>query len=358
MLRERRSTQVRELRADKGDDGRRYLSGYAATYNTLSSDLGWGLRERIIPGAFKRAVTEKQDVMHLVNHDPTAILGRTESGTTVLSEDSKGLAFRTLINEEDPSAVALYSQVLRGDINQCSFGFQAVRTTWVEEPDPENEKDMRCIRELHDVDLFDVSTVTYPAYPKTNTNAERSAAMERSMFPDGVPMEIRSRRTGNPGVCACQCAACLDADCDDCTDEPCVDENCRCEMSARSKREKLVPKITKHVDAEDLPAAAFLIVGDPQDNRTWKMPVAFSTEEKTRVHLRNGLIRFNQIKDLTPELRGPAWSKLVSLCQASAVDVSDSGLRAALTADQLWDFEKDIRTAQAQAIARAIQASL
>ena len=78
--RETRSLKAPEFRADS-EGGKHYLRGYAARYDVLSEDLGYGLRERILPGAFKRAIKEGQDVRHLVNHDPSLILGRTSAGT-------------------------------------------------------------------------------------------------------------------------------------------------------------------------------------------------------------------------------------------------------------------------------------
>lgn len=276
MLREFRSIKARELRAEKGEDGKQYLTGYAATFNTLSSDLGW-FRERIMPGAFGRALREQQDVRHLKNHDPNLVLGRTKSGTLELSEDTKGLQFRTLM-PDTTYANDLMASVARGDIDECSFGFSAIRTVWIDEPDPDDPtgKAMRCIRELHDLDLFDISTVTYPAYPNT------SAAMERSLFPDGMPAEVRSHMP-----------------------------------SARGKAK------TKRVDGEDLTADAFLIVGDKNDTSTWKLPVKFSTEAKTASHLRNALARFGQLKGVSQEEKDVAWKKLVSLCKKHDIEVSD-----------------------------------
>lgn len=356
--REFRSLKLGELRTEKSEDGKRYLSGYAATYNTLSSDLGWGIFERILPGAFTRALTEKQDVKHLINHDPNFILGRTTAGTTELAEDSKGLKFRTLINDEDPFATSLFSKVQRGDINECSFAFIPKRTTWVEEPDPGNPDYQRDIRELHDVDLFDVSTVTYPAYPGTKTAAERSG------LPSDVPQEIRSRiengqtRYNEAGDCECSCPDCQDGDCDDCTNADCDDPNCRC-MAMRSRRAKdkdNKPK-TKRVDGENLASSAFLVVGDEADTKTWKLPWKFSTDEKTRSHSRNALARFNQLKGVSEENKKAAWEALVKLCEAEQIDLSeDSNLRSHLTPDQIFDLNKEYELALAKV--RAIKASL
>lgn len=356
-VREFRSLRARELRAETAKDGKRYLSGYAALYNNLSEDLGWGMRERIIPGAFTRALKEKQDVRHLINHDPNLVLGRTKAGTTELSEDSKGLKFRTLM-PDCGYANDLFESVSRGDIDECSFGFMAVRTAWIEEPDPDDEKVQRTIRELHDVDLFDVSTVTYPAYPGTST------MVERSLFPDGVPAEIRSRiqhRDDKGDTCGCDCPECQDDDCENCSMEDCDDAVCRangCPMQDddRSLREKDKKK-TKRVDGEDLTADCFLIVGDPEDTSTWKLPWKFSTEEKTKTHLQNALARFNQLKNVSQEDKDKAWKKLVQLCKEHDIEVSEeSSLRSRLTPDQLYDLEKDLILARAKV--RLIQASL
>lgn len=357
MLREFRSLKARELRAEKSDEGKRYLSGYAANYNVLSDDLGWGMRERIMPGAFTRAIKEKQDVRHLINHDPTLVLGRTKAGTTELSDDAKGLKFRTELPDTSYAA-DLYASVDRGDIDECSFGFVAVRTAWIEEPDPEDEKRIRCIRELHDVDLFDVSTVTYPAYPGTNTEAARSL---RLLWPDGVPAEVRSHMTRDAdGDCGCDCLECKDGDCAECSNPDCDDDNCTdCPMQAGERAKKT--KKTKKVDGEDLTSDCFLIVGDPEDTSTWKLGWKFSTEEKTKTHLQNALARFNELKGVSQEDKDAAWTKLVKLCKEYGIDVSEEdkkSLRGRLTPAQVWDLRKDTEDERARDRVRAIQASL
>lgn len=339
-VREFRSLKVGEMRADQEGD-KQYLSGYAATYNTLSGDLGWGMRELILPGAFARAVKEKQDVRHLINHDANLVLGRTASGTTELSEDAKGLKFRTLLPDTS-YARDLFASVSRGDVDECSFGFMAIRTSWIEEPDPENPDYPRDVRQLEDVDLFDVSTVTYPAYPNTKTSAERS------LFPDGVPVEIRSRqeqrdaKDGDP--CACACTECVGGDCEDCTNLDCDDENCRCATSRAARMKRDNPKPTqksKRVDGEDLTRDAFLLVGDPLETKSWKLPVKFTDAAKVSTQLRNNLCRFNSLTGFTPEATAAAWTALVAKCKEHGVGVSDEAIRSRLTPEQIYDFEKD-----------------
>ncbi|MBZ5621473.1 MAG: HK97 family phage prohead protease [Acidobacteriia bacterium] len=182
-MREVRTVKVQGLRAEKRE-GKQYLSGHVAVFGAVA-EIGAGnkmFRERVMPGAFARAIREGQDVRHLQNHDPNRVLGRTSVKTTVLSEDETGLRFETLLPDTS-YARDLAVLVDRGDVNEGSFGFEcrAGGDRWVKEGGIE-------IRDLVDVDLFDVSTVTFPAY--TGTNAELS---QRAMFPDGLPAEIRSR---------------------------------------------------------------------------------------------------------------------------------------------------------------------
>jgi len=289
----------------------------------LSSDLGY-FRERILPGAFTRALKEKQDVRHLVNHDANLVLGRTKSGTTELSEDKKGLSFRTLLPDTS-YARNLAESVKRGDIDECSFGFIAQKTNWIQD-DTLADESMQNIRELVDCDLFDISSVTFPAYPQTNTGLA-----SRSLFPDGVPAEIRSHVRA-AATCQCNCDECQAGDCADCSNVDCFDENCD---HVRSKQSA---GLTKRVDGEDLKADAFLIVGDPADIRSWRLPHAFSTKDKTVIHLRNNLARFNEIS-VPAEQKTAAWRKLVQLCRQHELNLPDGGsLSKRLTAEQIADL--------------------
>jgi len=137
------------------------IRGHAAVFNMLSEDLG-GFREQIAPGAFADAIGT-DDVRALFNHDPNLILGRNLSGTLKMSEDARGLAIE--IDPPDTQyARDLMVSLKRGDINQMSFGF-SVR------PNGQNwakDDEGRVVRTLTKLRLFDVSPVTYPAYPQTD----------------------------------------------------------------------------------------------------------------------------------------------------------------------------------------------
>lgn len=154
---ERKVFGLSEVRAVGGDEGERRLQGYAAVFNQLSEDM-WGMRERIRPGAFAKTIQEG-DIRAVWNHDPAHVLGRTKNGTLNLREDEHGLWVEIRPPETNWANDALES-IRRGDVDQMSFGFETVRDYW------EGEEGQQ-IRTLVEVRLFEVSPVTFPAYPQT-----------------------------------------------------------------------------------------------------------------------------------------------------------------------------------------------
>jgi len=182
MKREVRVFKGMEIRAS--EDGK-IISGYAAVHNQLSEDLG-GFREVILPGAFTRCLGAAPDVRCLFNHDPNLILGRTKAGTLSLAEDPVGLNYDCDVPDTQTGRDVLTS-IRRKDVDQCSFAFSVNKQNWREEKAADGT--FQVIRELIDVDLYDVSPVTYPAYPQTTVSA-------RSLWPDGEPEEVREHRAG------------------------------------------------------------------------------------------------------------------------------------------------------------------
>jgi HK97 family phage prohead protease len=133
------------------------LVGYAAVFDSLSDDLG-GFREKISPGTFKKTI-RRSDVRALWNHDPNYVLGRKKAKTLKLKEDEHGL--RMEVEPPDTQwANDLMVSIERGDVDQMSFGFLTVLDEW-------ENKGKKTIRTLKEVELIDVSPVTYPAYPDT-----------------------------------------------------------------------------------------------------------------------------------------------------------------------------------------------
>jgi uncharacterized protein len=152
-----------ELRKASGSK----LEGYAAIFNTSSADLG-GFTEVIRPGAFRRTLLENKDILSLFDHDTRAVLGRTTAGTLRLNEDAKGLHFEI---DMPPTTLGrdLLVSVERGDIRGASFLFKSREDRWTA------GNDGMMLRELLDVDLFEITVTAVPAYPDTEV-ARRTLA--------------------------------------------------------------------------------------------------------------------------------------------------------------------------------------
>ncbi len=147
-----------KINASEKSVTQKILTGHAAVFGEYTS-MGWFM-ERILPGAFTEAILN-DDVRALFNHDPNYVLGRNKSGTLSLKEDDRGLAIE-IIPPDTQFAMDLLILISRGDISQMSFAFQVLEEKW-ETNTSSGEK-----RDIIKVGLYDVSPVTYPAYPTTD----------------------------------------------------------------------------------------------------------------------------------------------------------------------------------------------
>ena len=160
-----------ETRTEKREDGSTTITGHAAVFNQLSSDLG-GFREVIAPNAFENVLND--DVRALVNHDPNLLLARTTSGTLNLEQTDEGLQYSFDVPDTTYGRDLIVS-MQRKDITQSSFAFTIEEDSWETTADGE-------IRTINKVkNLYDVSPVTYPAYPSADdlTLAKRSLAIHK-----------------------------------------------------------------------------------------------------------------------------------------------------------------------------------
>lgn len=180
---ERRCFAEAELRIDaEGDDAQPVIRGHAAMFNKLSGEMiGFDdtgrlrtFREQIAPGAFARSIAKQVDVKALIGHETELqTIGRTANNTLSLEEDSKGLAVRITPPDTQPGR-DVTELVRRGDLNQMSFAFKIRKggESW-----EDGEKGI-AIRTVSDLDLFDVSIVSFPAYPQTSVAVRSLAAWQ------------------------------------------------------------------------------------------------------------------------------------------------------------------------------------
>ena len=154
----------------RSEDSGPVIACHFAVFNT-PTELWPGCIEQIAPGAF--ASSMNLDVRALINHETRLVIGRTVAGTLTLREDETGLYGEIKINEHDSDAMNLYARVQRGDVSQCSFGFDIVAEDYVMAPDGQT-----CTWTIRDVILYEVSVVTFPAYEATSAIARASGCTE------------------------------------------------------------------------------------------------------------------------------------------------------------------------------------
>lgn len=218
-----------------------------------------GFTEKIQRGAFKRSLMD-------ADNDVMALYGHDYNQP--IGRRSAG----TLNIREDDDGLAVeiypdnttwgqnaYESVRSGNVKGMSFGFDVQQESW--------DRDSK-VRTLQDIDLYEVSLTALPAYPSTEASVRALDEIKESYI--------------------------------------------------RATEAK-----TKRVDGEDLSADDFLIVGDKDDPDTWKLPWHFSSEDKTKAHLRNALARFDQLTDVSEEDKKAAHTKLVDLCKKYGIDVSE-----------------------------------
>ena len=138
------------------------IEGYFAVFNS-NYEIAPDMSESIAPSAFDNTLAD--DIRALINHDTTLVLGRTKAGTLQLRTDNHGLWGHIDINPNDTDAMNLYNRVQRGDVDQCSIGFDILN----------EETDFREDGSVHwtikEVKLYEVSACTFPAYEETNIAA-------------------------------------------------------------------------------------------------------------------------------------------------------------------------------------------
>lgn len=160
-----RSVQTELQTRAEQDNSEMYIEGYFAVFNQ-QTELWPGAFEELAPEAFNE--TLGNDVRALINHDTTLVLGRNKSGSLELKADSHGLWGRIKINPNDSDAVNMYERVKRGDVDQCSFGFNILQE------DTQFRDDGTVKWTIRKVDLHEVSVCTFPAYAATGVQARKA----------------------------------------------------------------------------------------------------------------------------------------------------------------------------------------
>ena len=167
MEKDRKMRQMRSIASnfktrEEGEEKR--IEGYFAVFNS-NYQIAPDMSESIAPGAFSDTLGD--DIRALIDHETMYVLGRNTAGTLELAEDERGLWGSILINPNDQDAMNLWSRVERGDVNQCSFGFD------IESEETEFLPDGSVHWTITKVKLYEVSVCTFPAYAETSVEARK-----------------------------------------------------------------------------------------------------------------------------------------------------------------------------------------
>lgn len=182
-------TRAAEFRAMEQEE-ERAIEGYFAVFDGVY-ELWPGATESVDRGAFDGEL--EGDVRALIDHNTRLVLGRTIAGTLELRVDTHGLWGRIVINQDDTDAMNLYARVKRGDVSQCSFGFEILDE---ERTIDENTGDVHWL--IKRVKLYEVSVCTFPAYQSTQVSAraDEMARVKKRQF-DNWKANMKERLSKN-----------------------------------------------------------------------------------------------------------------------------------------------------------------
>ena len=180
-----RSFPVGQIQVRAGDAAPTQIVGYAAVFDQLSEDLGF-FREKVARGAFAGSIAA-EDVFALWQHQSDKPIGRKANRTLGLREDTVGLVAEITPPDTSWGRDAI-AAVQSGLVSHFSFGFRTIRDAW-----DYSNRDMP-IRTLLEVQLFEVSPVTFPAYPQTSAEARAKVADLQTRNGGGVDATGRAQK--------------------------------------------------------------------------------------------------------------------------------------------------------------------
>ncbi len=140
--------EIREVR----EDGT--FTGYGSVFGNVDA---YG--DIVEAGAFAKSIEKKKPAL-LWQHDPTQPVGVWEE----ISEDKHGLLMRgRLLIGKVAKATEARELLKAGAISGLSIGYMPVKWEYDKDPRDSDEKAKRTVRRLKEIDLWEVSLVTFPA---------------------------------------------------------------------------------------------------------------------------------------------------------------------------------------------------
>lgn len=169
---ERGTRQARSMATEfttRDDNNEKRIEGYFIVFNS-NYDMGDGMSESVDPHALDDTISG--DIRALINHDTTLVIGRTTARTLDLRIDAHGVWGSVLINPNDQDALNIYARVQRGDVTQCSFGFDILDEKHTISESGDIHWTIKAVK------LYEVSVCTFPAYEQTNVDARAAEKVD------------------------------------------------------------------------------------------------------------------------------------------------------------------------------------
>ena len=178
--------ELRNSNVKLDSNGDLVVQGYVNKPGQLSELLGTVKRfkERIKPGAFKRAIENRQmDIDFLAEHDANKMLASTRNNSLSLKEDEDGVYMEARISETSYGR-DYFTLISDGLVRSMSFGFRSLKDSWT----VENGFNIRTVEEL---ELYEISAVKNPAYLQSSISARNIELVENIEVPDMEQPEER-----------------------------------------------------------------------------------------------------------------------------------------------------------------------
>jgi HK97 family phage prohead protease len=140
------------------------FTGYAATFG--NEDLG---RDVVMPGAFTKSLARRSaaKVKMLFQHDPSEPIGIW----TTLAEDGKGLRAQGQLILDTVKGREVHALMRAGALDGLSIGFRTLKDRF------DRAKGVRYVEE---VDLPEISVVTFPMNPRATVASVKGHDFERA----------------------------------------------------------------------------------------------------------------------------------------------------------------------------------
>lgn len=161
------------------------LDGYVNVVNresrVLPSPRGKFI-EHIVPGAFKKALEQAEDVKLLFNHSEHRQLGSIKQGNLSLKEDVIGLRAKCTVNDTE-----IIDKAKKNELRGWSFGFRVLKDEW---NDGEDGIQRRAIKELqlNEVSILDRTPAYYATSIEERADAEEFVFESRGF--DEITVEV------------------------------------------------------------------------------------------------------------------------------------------------------------------------